>query len=144
MILFLIHFIQNIEWLFTFPILFCILTRLQQMYLTGRAGPGRAFSKNHGPGRAQKSRPVAISTLNRFKKWNFATVRGLRPRTPCWGRVIAFKWPGRPPRKKIMATPLLWLLIWFYICILNRLGKLINKENEQCFILWKIWIFSLF
>ena len=24
-------------------------------------GPGRAFSKNHGPGRAQKSRPVAIS-----------------------------------------------------------------------------------
>ena len=21
------------------------------------------------------------------------------PRTPCGGRVIAFKWPGRPPRK---------------------------------------------
>ena len=24
---------------------------------------------------------------------------GLRPLTPCGGRVIAFKWPGRPPRK---------------------------------------------
>ena len=41
------------------------------------------------------------NTLNRFKKWNFATVRGaFAPRTPCWGRVIAFKWPGRPPPPK--------------------------------------------
>ena len=31
---------------------------------------------------------------------------GLRPRTPCGGRVIAFKWPGRPLPKKILGTPL--------------------------------------
>ena len=38
------------------------------------------------------------NTLNRFKILNFATVReGLRPRTPCVGRVIAFWWPGVPP-----------------------------------------------
>ena len=42
------------------------------------------------------------NTLHRLKKSNFATVRGgLCPRTPCGGRVIAFKWPGpSPPRKK--------------------------------------------
>ena len=38
-----------------------------------------------------------------LKKWNLAPVRGggLRPRTPCGGRVISFKWLGRaPPPKK--------------------------------------------
>ena len=25
---------------------------------------------------------------------------GLRPRTPCGGLVMAFKWPGRPPPRK--------------------------------------------
>ena len=40
------------------------------------------------------------NTLHRLKKWNFATVRAaFAPRTPCGGRVIALKWPGRPPRK---------------------------------------------
>ena len=56
------------------------------------------------------------NTLHRFKKWNFSTVRGaLAPRTPCGGRVIAFKWPGRPPPpKKILATPLNWE--YCYLC----------------------------
>ena len=41
------------------------------------------------------------NTLNRLKKWNFATVRGgLRHRTPCGGRLMVFKWPQRCPRKK--------------------------------------------
>ena len=35
-------------------------------------------------------------TLPRLKKWNFATV----PPDPLRGRVIAFKWPGRPPPEK--------------------------------------------
>ena len=33
----------------------------------------------------------------------------LRPQTPGGGRVIDFKWPGRSPPKKILATPLLTL-----------------------------------
>ena len=46
------------------------------------------------------------NTLNRFKKWNFAIVREPSPPDPLRGRVIAFKWPGRPPPKK--SCRLLW------------------------------------
>ena len=41
------------------------------------------------------------NTLNRFKKWNFASVRGaFAPQTPLHGCVIAFKLAGRPPTEK--------------------------------------------
>ena len=51
------------------------------------------------------------NTLNRFKSFNFATVRGaFVPRTSCGGRVIAFWWPIVPTRTKILPKPLGTLL----------------------------------
>ena len=59
-------------------------------------------------------------------------------RTPCGVRVIAFKWPGRPPPEKNMATPLsndiinpsVCNLIWAHCwkCWINLVGSQLNGD----------------
>ena len=53
----------------------------------------------------------------RAKKWTFVTVRWPSPPDHLRGRVIAFKWPGRPsPRKKSWRrhwSRLSFLLLWY-------------------------------
>ena len=70
------------------------------------------------------------NTFNRFKKWDFATVWGaFAPRTPCAGRVIALKWPGRPTCPKNLTGPL-------YCDHQNRIIIVLIKKYCS---LWNLW-----